>query len=65
MTIHNKKETVKINYDELMFNLDLAREYLAEANNELALTKGVDMEKDKYNAALKFASTLILDSRIN
>ena len=62
------KETVNVDYEKLMTNLVMAENMLEKAKKSLFYgdigDNEVQMDKDDYNFALKFASKFILESII-
>ncbi|AIF54422.1 hypothetical protein LDB17_047 [Lactobacillus phage Ld17] len=62
------KETVKVDYEKLMTNLVMAENLLEKAKKSLFYgdigDNEVQMDKDDYNFALKYASKFILESII-
>lgn len=63
------KETVNVDYEKLMTNLVMAENMLEKAKKSLFYgdvgdNNEVQMDKDDYNFALKFASKLIIESII-
>lgn len=62
------KETVKVDYEKLMTDLVMAENLLEKAKKSLFYgdigDNEVQMDKDDYNFALKYASKFILESII-
>lgn len=62
------KETVKVDYEKLMTDLVMAENLLEKAKKSLFYgdigDNKVQMDKDDYNFALKYASKFILESII-
>lgn len=62
------KETVKVDYEKLMTDLVMAENLLEKAKKSLFYgdigDNTVQMDKDDYNFALKYASKFILESII-
>lgn len=62
------KETVNVDYEKLMTNLVMAENMLEKAKKSLFYgdigDNEVQMDKDDYNFALKFASKFIIESII-
>lgn len=63
------KETVKVDYEQLMTNLVMAENMLEKAKKSLFYgdigDNEVQIDKDDYNFALKYASEFILESCID
>ena len=63
------KETIKVDYEQLMTNLVMAENLLEKAKKSLFYgdigDNEVKIDKSDYNNALKYASEFILESRID